>query len=289
MRSISMAAVALFLLLAAPEACSQIATFSHAIALPATPMSVLRHSNGDVWIGMSGQLARYSLDGTSLGAVGTFTSLGLAEDPNGDVWASDYTNNRVVHFGPTGALLGSFTPSAMATVDVAIDETGGVYALVWPFPPASDLAEVRLYSRGGTLISRSGLATALGLAYGDGVVYAVEAQGGALRRYTRDLSPAGVLVSGANFAEQVSRGDDGVLDVADYGAGTVRALAPDGTLVGTLGPAVPGYGTMKPCDVWAGGGMFLVTDCSHASVLVFVEAPTRARAHTWGRLKAAYR
>jgi len=255
------------------------------------PLGMAIDAGGSVYVGaQDGGSARahvYTQSGTPLGAIpGGNETYGVGFLHTGELLLANYYAHSVQVFGAGGAPLGSWPLPGSNALDLAVDELDNVYI-------TSDNSDhVYKVDHAGSALADWSSPHPAGVAYLGGKVYVAGMWNGLVSVYAPDGTPSGSFPTGCTWAEQLSVDAAGDLLLADHGLHQLKCFKPDGTLLWTLGPGVPGYGPGS-CDFFSvtpgAGGTILVGDYANRRVLVFGGQPTSTATSSWGRLKARYR
>jgi len=267
------------------------AVYQYSFSAPGAPITMMVHSNGELWVGTWTALRRYTKTGTLLGTIGPFAAAGLAEASNGDVFVGDYYGLRILRYTSGGTLVRQWATGGTRTSRLAVDASDNVYAALYTNAGLS-VGKIVLYAgdTGAILHSCSGIPVVNGIAYKDGTVYTVPRNGGVVKTYTSDLQPLGSFPTGGTYHEQLVIDSYANLWLADYGTRCVLAFTSAGTRLGAIGPAVSGYGTILPEAVAVDpSGPIFVGDNTQQRVVVFGSPATAITPAAWSAVKQLFR
>ena len=255
------------------------------------PLGMAIDAAGLLYVGaQSGAAARahvYSQAGSALGAfLGGNETYGVAFLHTGELLLANYYGHSVEVFGGGGGLIGSWPEPGSNALYLAVDDLDNVYVT------SDNTDHVYKLDHTGVPVTDWVSPHPAGVAYLGGKVYVAGMWNGLISIYAPDGTPSGAFSSGATWAEQLAVDAAGHLLLADHGLRQLKCFTPDGALLWTIGPVVPGYAP-RDCDfisvVQGSGGTILAGDYLNRRVLVFGAQPTAATASTWGALKAKYR
>ncbi len=274
----------------ATTAHAQIATFSYSFPVGGTPFGIMARSDGEIWVGTSTGLKRFTPAGALLGTVAAATSFGMAEASNGDVFVCDYSGNKVVRYTSAGAFVSQWATGASHTVDVAVDPADNVYVTHYTDAGATVSKLVKYSSTGAVLNTLAGQSPMHGVAFTGGQLYVAMKSSGLVHVYSPTLALAGSFTCGGTFAEELSLDSQAALYLADFGTRTIRVFTTAGVSLGTIPTSVVGYGPITPEGVAVdAGGTIYAGDNAQDKVLVFSAGVTPTVGSSWGRIKALYR
>jgi len=256
------------------------------------PIGMAVGPNGLVYVGaQSGgsALARiYTQGGVETGSVGTFSpeTYGIGFLHSGDLLILEYYSRTMDLFTSGGAPNGSWAFPGVRALYLAVDDQDNVYM-------TDDNGDyVRKANSSGTLVAGWATPHPSGVACMNGLVYVAGMWNGLISIFASDGTPVGSFPTGCSWAEQLTPDGSGNLLLADYGLSQLKCFRPDGTLLWTLGPSVPGYapGTCQFFSVVPGaGGTTLAGDFANRRILVLGQQPTPSTLTSWGSVKASYR
>jgi DNA-binding beta-propeller fold protein YncE len=229
----------------------------------------------------------WSLPGTP--ASGHWPPNGVAVDPGGSVYVTDYQANKVQKFSSAGALISTLEWAA-GPVDVAVDAAGTVYT-TWLLSPM-----VTQFTDPGALPTTYGSpGTGVGQLSGP-IGIAVDGMG---HVYVADQARQRVLrfaTSGAFEMEfdpgvpptDLAVGPDGNLYVLSFYKSYVSKFSAAGTLLLTFQPPSALSGAWR-IAISGTGGIFVTEQLNHRVTKFQIPMVTSATRVTFGRLHELYR
>lgn len=232
----------------------------------------------------------FTQSGVPLGIIGSgagFECYGAAVLSDQTLIVSDYYGRRALRYAQDGSLLSQWWTGGDRAGRLAVDASDNVYIV-------DDTGDVvRRFSSEGVLLAQWPMAHPGGVACVNGLVYVTETFNGKVNIYTPDGVQQGSFATGCTFASQLYfDAVGGLLYLTDHGLHQLKCFTTDGTLLWTMGPAVPGY-PYATTDLFsivvAPDGTVLVGDYANRNVLIFSQLPTPAAKPTFGALKSRYR
>jgi DNA-binding beta-propeller fold protein YncE len=287
------AALVLLLSLAPTAAALSQPTYVKSSDSVGIPLGLLLDGAGHLYAtcesGGGAALRQFDLSGNLLSAFGAgnpYEGYGVERLSDGSIAVADYYGLQVQRFDESGALLSSWPTGGQRAVYLAVDGTDNVYVT------DGEGDRVRKFSAQGNLVADWATPHPTGIAFHLGVVYIAGRNNGTVSKYDPSGSPLGSFPTGLVSAEQLSIDASGDVYVADWGGFQLRKFTPTGTVIWTLGSAVPGYsfGPVRYHGVTvATDGTLYAGDYDHRRVLVFSDMPTAAARISWGEIKYRYR
>jgi YD repeat-containing protein len=196
-----------------------------------------------------------------------------ATDSNGNIWVTDYANNRVEKFSAGGVLVGAYgsygseAGQFIHPAGIAINQsTGNVYV--------GDQGNSRVVE----LSSAGKFMEALG--------WGVKANGKAEYEICTTACKAGIAGSGSGqfgFLAGMAVDSTGNLWVIDYGNTRVEEFSGAGKVEGQFGSEGTGSGQLKnPLDIAASGGDLYISDTGNNRIAEFSTARAFVKAFGFG-------
>jgi hypothetical protein len=131
-----------------------------------------------------------------------------------------------------------------------------------------------------------------GICYLGGLLYVAGMTNGLISAYKTSGAFVGAFPSGVVNGQQLNPDGAGHLVLADHGAHQLKCFSPDGTLLWSLGPTVPGY-PFATCDFFSvvadANGTIFAGDFTNRAILVLSPQATPVRSSRWGQLKRLFR
>jgi hypothetical protein len=256
------------------------------------PMGLAIGLDGRIYLGpqagSSALVHIYGQSGTPVGVLGAgdgseVEGIGILSNQN--VVAMHSLDQFGYIFGPGGTLLG-FEGSRRRYLAVGprdtlfiTDDVDGV------------VRRCRILGNGAVL-GKWATPQPSGICYLGGLLYVAGMTNGLISAFTTSGALVSTFPSGATSAQQLNPDGSGHLLLADHGAHQLKCFGTDGTLLWSIGPAVPGY-PLGSCDFFSvavdAGGTIFAGDQTNHSILVLSMQATGARSASWGRLKTLFR
>jgi DNA-binding beta-propeller fold protein YncE len=212
--------------------------------------------------------------GSSFGAEAGVLSRPVSDalDSSGDVWVTDWTDNRIAEFSKTGAPIATYGSEGTeggqfhAPFGIAVNQsTGNVYV--------TDYGNSRVEE----LSSSGGFIRAMGWGVSNGA--------GEYQNCTSSCK-AGIAGSGPgqiSGPDGISVDSSGDVWVAEEGNDRVQEFSEGGSYLGTFGSAGTGSGQLEaPMDIAFAGGDLYVTDQNNNRIDEFSTSGSFVKAIGWG-------
>ena len=256
------------------------------------PLGIAVGPDGLVYVGAqhagSAMAHVYTQAGDEVNQIGGGSpeTYGLGFLGTGELLIARYYDARVDRFTVGGVFLGTWNMGGSNALYLAVDPDDNVYV-------TDDNGDrVRKVNSAGVPVANWPVAHPSGIAFLNGKVYVAGMFSGTISVFLPDGTPAGSFPTGTTWAEQLSVDNSGNLLLADVGSSQLKCFEPDGTVLWTLGPNIPGYvaGSCKHMSVAQGpNGTLLVGDYDNRRILVLGQQPTAATSVSWGHVKSQYR
>lgn len=284
----------LLLALFAAVATPALAQPTHVASWPTAdlPLGIALGSNGWLYVttqaGATVRAHIYDPTGIEQGQIPgpSFEAYGIGFLGNGELAIADYSPH-VVRLYAAGTLVGAWSAGGTNSGFLTIDGADNLYIT----DDAGD--RIRKFDSAGNLLLSWRIDHPAGPAYFNGRIYVAEMFTQTMRVFLPDSTLVGTFsTAGTLRAEQIGVDSSGNLLVTDWDGRKLRCFTPQGVLLWTVGPTIPGYaaGTCRFTSVAAGpNGLIYAGDFDHRRVVVLREEPTAALPSTWGKVKDQYR
>jgi len=237
-------------------------------ALPAGPLLYETNEGGNT-------TGIYTLAGVAAGtlnpAIPFSTPYVVTGNGVGDVFVSDYSNGRVVEFGPGGSQIATFSAGLGNPGGLALDGQGNLYVV------DRSSGNILKFASGGESVIAT-VAGARGLAYENGLLYTASSTTGNVVRMATDGSGQTTVASavGTGDLRGVAFDSAGDLFISDVTGGSIYELASGSTTLkqfasGLAGPeylAIDAAGTLYVPEYFGGKIRIIGPDGTNDGVLI---------------------